>query len=358
MKLFRRIIIIIAWMPVAVALALIWLNARSLYPRPFAYFLSRLYREPSKSEGITYISHFDRERDFEIWHRSNAKLFPDGEWGRIVFEEGKKFPGIRISDYELGPRKIRDWSVYRWLKWDMLPLKKSKKPLSLTLKDDADRRFTMAFSLFDGTVSSITLDLSKMVPWIDLTRMADIHFYIASPEENIVIDMKDLRLEKGGMKPGEIPDTPFVVFEGFDAPARARLDQTIDISLTFSLTRRQDLPYSVFVHLFHEKDKEVEIPSRRAGYIHVEKRPFVPVTKWKVGEPERVGPFSIHLPEYNPPGRYIVTAGLFNIRAGGNGPRGVRYEGAFDYNGTFPKCRYTDPKIKDFEVGSIAVEAE
>jgi len=228
----------------------------------------------------------------------------------------------------------------------------------MIVKDAGERRFERGFSLpREGAEARAVVDLGEMNPWIDLTRVGEVHFFMKKPDEDVVVELAELRLEKDG-PPGAVLGTPFVAFEKLEVPPSARLGRTVRISAWLSVTRPQTVPYALFVHLYPEAEKGVEVPAHRKGYIHIEHVPYPSVTNWPVGVPQQVGPFTVYFPRYGPAGRYLVRIGLFNSAAGGNGPRGVPYRGAYDYSGSFPKCRYADPGLEDFVVGALEVEEE
>jgi hypothetical protein len=359
LKTIRRLIALSAWIPAVIAVGLIAVYVRVNYPGAVSSLEKLLYRHGEEAGEVVYISRFSNERDLERWRSEGVELTGGGGAARVVFTTGTTFPGIRLTDYTFGPARIRNWSDYRWLKWEMVALEDTEESLSLIVKDAGERRFKRTYALSRGEAfECIAVNLAEMTPMIDLTRVAELHFYVEKPEKKVLITIKDLRLERGGAQPGEVMGKPFVVFEKVIMPERASLGQRIDVSAILSITQPQTIPFAVFVHLFLESEKAIEKPSHRMGYIHLEKKPFVPVPEWDVNTPMQVGPFPIYLPTFNPEGRYLVQIGLFNSLSPGNGPRNVPYKGAYDYSGSYPKCRYENPDIEDFVVGSLDVLAE
>lgn len=354
MSATRRCLALCACALPLLALGLIAAYVHANYPLALQCIRLLLYEKPDARDGVCYLSRFGTDADLEKWRRTGARLAGAGEWGRIIFSRGITFSGIRLTDYSSGPARVRDWSAYRWLKWEMLAQQDSAQKLVLAVKDAGERRFVRQYPISRGTAVAVTVDLSAMVPMIDLTRVAELHYYVQNPEEEIAVDLKDLRLERG--EGGSVLGMPFVVFGGMEAPARTERGRTVTIYLTLSVARPQAIPYSLFIHLFPERERNVPIPARRAGYLHAEYRPFVPVTQWAPMEAQRLGPYSFFLPRSVPAGNYLIEAGLFNSGSPGDGPRGVVYRGAYDYSGSFPKCRYTDPALNDFTVGSLLVD--
>ncbi|MCX6357299.1 MAG: hypothetical protein NT045_05400 [Candidatus Aureabacteria bacterium] len=353
MSLGRRVIVIAAWVPVAVTLALLWEQARRTCPDPRAVVAGLLSHADARPRWRN-LSSFGNDLEMEKWQRSGALLARAGEWGRVTFRKGVEYSGIRLSDYTFGPARVRDWSPYRVLKWEMLAPSNVTRPLVLTVKDVGNRRFSRSFTLAPGSAMAATVGLAEMNPFIDLTRVTEVYFFLQNPEVDTVVDLKDLRLEGGGAD-GAVIGTPCVVFERLEIPESAARGETVTLHLTLSLTERQDSPFMLFVHCYPEHERSVEIPSHRAGYIHLETRPFLPVPQWKPRAPQRLGPYAVYLPRSIPAGRYLIEAGLFNDLSPGNGPRGVPYHGAYDYGGSFPKCRYTDPQRSDFVIGTLQV---
>jgi hypothetical protein len=359
MRITRVIAVTLAWVPTIVALALIWKHVNLTYPDWRDTLQKTLYGRPEPEPDIRYLSRFSDEGDLEKWYRmGGARLIMRGKWGKLTFRESKGTPGIRFTDYIAGPARARDWSPYCWLKWDMRAPGETEQKLELIIKDVGEKRFSMAFPMPRGEPEHVSVSLTDLKLWIDPTRIAEVHFFMSSPAQETTVDMKDLRLEKGGCAPGEVLGKPFVVFEKLEAPESARLGEMVMISAWLSVTQPQTLSYHAFLHLFPESEKHVKVPAHRKGYIHIERLPLAPVPDWPVGTPQEVGPFTVYIPTGNPTGKYLIRIGLFNSISQGDGPRDVPYTGAFDYGGSFPKPRYTDQSLDDFTVGSILVKEQ
>jgi hypothetical protein len=356
MRPIRAVVAIFAWTLPLTALALIGGWTHRYYPGALGTVKMLLSRKPAQQSAVLWLGRFGSEAEAERWRRDGAELVAESGWGRVTFRKGPGLPGIRLTDYLSGPAHARDWSPYRRLSWEMRAPRETDRKLMMIVKDAGERRFERGFTLPGGQGGGrAVVDLEDMNPSIDLTRIGEIHFYIKDPDDDIVVELANVRLEKGG-PPGEVLGKPFVVFDRLEAPPSARLGEAVTISAWLTITRPQTVPYSVFVHLYPEREKGVEVPAERAGYLHIENIPYLPVTDWPVGAPQQVGPFTVYFPKRNPTGRYLIRIGLYNALSGGNGPRDVPYRGAYDYAGSFPKCRYADPKIEDFVVGSIEVK--
>lgn len=355
MRLRRGIIIALAWAPVCAAVILIAIHLQERYPGWAGLVMRALQERPSSPGDVRYISRFRGADDLERWRRSGALLVNSGSWGRIIFRSGESLPGIRLTDYTFGPAGARDWSAFRVLAWDMRAAPEATGKINLLIKDAGERRFGKAYPL-GGGAKSASLDLSEANPWVDLTRMAEIHFFLSSTQNDVAMELKDVRLERRGAAPGEVLGRPFVVFQELDIQAEAKRGELITVTPAVSLTSAQKIRYSVFLHFFLESEKDIEPPSNRAGYLHLEYIPLVPVSDWPENTQRELGPFSVFIPRSNPPGKYLIRCGLFNPDAPGNGPRDVPYRGAYDFSGTYPKCRFKNPEIRDYVVGSIVVK--
>lgn len=357
MRPVRLALAAFAWALPLAALALLGGWTQRYYPGAASTVKALLYRKPAPPAGVAWLGRFGSDAEAERWRRDGAELVAENGWGRVTFRKGPGFPGIRLTDYLTGPARLADWSAYRRLVWEMRSAGGTDRQFMVIVKDSGERRFERGFVLPRGGGGRATVDLEEMNPLIDLTRVAELHFFMKNPNDDIVVELANVRLERGG-EPGEVLGKPFVVFHRVEAPSSVRLGGTITLSAWLSVTRPQGIPYSVFVHLFPEAEKGVEVPAHRKGYIHIENVPHLPVTAWPAGVPQEVGPFTIHFPKHNPPGRYLIRIGLFNDRSGGNGPRDVPYRGAYDYAGSFPKCRYADPRIEDYVVGAVEVKED
>jgi hypothetical protein len=354
MRPVRFAVCVFAWLLPLAALSLLLAWTRRHHPGAVATVAALLSRKPAPPPGVGWLGRFGGDAETGRWRRDGAELAAENGWGRVTFRKGAGLPGIRLVDDIAGPAGLRDWSPYRRLAWEMRVPGAADGRLSLIVKDADDRRFERSFPLPARGAGRAAVDLAEMSPFIDLTRLGEIHFFMRNPGGEIVVELADIRLERDGPA-GEVLGKPFVVFDRLEAPASARLGETISISAWLSVAAPQPIPYSVFLHLYPEAERGERIPARRAGYLHVENAPLPPVTSWPAGSPRQVGPFTVHLPKYNPAGRYLIRIGLYNDLSSGNGPREVPCRGAYDYAGSFPKCRYTDPRLDDFVVGSIEV---
>ncbi|MDD5557271.1 MAG: hypothetical protein PHN82_08485 [bacterium] len=357
MRIIRPFIRAFAWLLPLAAIVLIVEYTRRTYPEWPDLLRTALYGEREPEGDTRAISAFDDELDLERWYRMGARLVLRGKWGVATFGEGKGQPGFRLTDYRAGPGGVRDWSGYCRLLWEIRSPQATDQPLDLIVKDAGNKRFQRSFPIPAGGPRTVALDLRELNPVLDLERVVEVHFFMTAPKAETVVHIRGLRLDREGCEPGEVIGEPFVVFEGLEAPASAALGEAVEISALLSVAARQEIPYHVFLHLYPESERDEAVPARRKGYIHVERVPHVPVTEWPPDAPQEVGPFSVYFPRTNPAGRYLIRLGLFNPSSGGEGPRNVAYRGAYDYGGSFPKCRYTDPAIDDFVVGSIDVRA-
>lgn len=357
MKRARTIICLLAWLPALVSLLLIAMQVRRISPGSWR-IVKDLYDDAmGNADRVRYLGRFSGD-DYDLWWREGARLREREGWGRVLFGTDGDFPGIRLSDYTFGPARVRDWRPYHALSWEMRAVTPTQELLFFVIKDADERRFEKAYPLSIVTTSRVTLDLWKLRPWMDCSRIAELHFYMKRLDEPVEVALRGIRLEKRMGEDVPNGDIPFVFLEELRAPPVCYPGETIEISAVLGLKRRESAPYHLFLHLFPDNGRDNAVPSTRPHFLHVEKRPFVPTPQWEPGVGREIGPFSVFIPYSFPPGRCLVRLGLFNAHAPGKAPRDRRYRGSFDYRGSYPRCRYVEPALEDFVVGTIEVVEE
>lgn len=130
--------------------------------------------------------------------------------------------------------------------------------------------------------------------------------------------------------------SPRVSFVSFQLQTEAAQGEFFTGSAFFQLTAPVEATEKIFLHLVPSGQNEVRV---NADFF-----PRIPTNRWEVGQVVEVGPVGLVIPYDLEPGDYEVRMGLMEISADEKGVRFVREP-------------FTNPEIKNFAVGKIAVKA-
>ncbi|MFH1995398.1 MAG: hypothetical protein ABIJ27_00190 [Candidatus Omnitrophota bacterium] len=321
--------------------------------------------EEKKIEDLV-ISDFEDLVDVRKWELSGAVIEQEKEnvaqgkqAAKITFNEGG-MPTVRLNNFfRYSNPKYHDWLLYDELRFYVYGPEKdghtySNTPLTLQIKDRTGRRFTVGIPGTTEKDKPYVINLSAVGEKIDLGDIDDFNFYRGGAQATIYLDDVWLVSFNLGNETG-----PFVTFEGTKLSQNSvRPGGTIDIELSFSISRKFKKNYALFMHIYRQNDK--------AGYINADSSLIPQATEWKVGEIITQGPKRVYIPDDTPPGIYDIEAGLFIEQKTQEGASYVRYyrgkDGVYQIDQpTYPSDTFKQPyvnyeKYGDWVVGTFTVE--
>ncbi|MDP8246954.1 MAG: hypothetical protein P9M00_02360 [Candidatus Tritonobacter lacicola] len=301
---------------------------------------------------------FETQKDILNWKSSGCMLSLSADYfksgisgGRLLFDGAAGSTRTKLEDYVFGPGSVKDWSSFERLTLWLSNGGTGELDIELQVKDSGERRYHHALHLEPGAEERVFIELERLAGTVDLMRIVSviIRVYGTSSESELFID--EIKLEGKGDPLGK----PFITFSRLEVPAVAYRGKSFTFNGYLRAEKHVPDDYRVFLHIYPEDQAPVAETSGRAGLINADHDPPMRTSLWPVGADESVGPLEIYIPEYNPPGTYIIEMGLFNPGSPGMGERGVDYPGAYDYSGSFPKYRYTNPGIGGYVVGRFQV---
>lgn len=304
------------------------------------------------------ICDFESPKDIMAWQSSGCGLYLSTDYhragrscGRISFDGGTIYAGTKLQDYIFGPGSHRDWSSFErfsfWLKNGSM----EEIDLDIQVKDAGERRFHHGVHLGPVAEKRVSVDLERMGHTVDLMRIASIIIGTACSIGEVDVYVDEVKLEGEGDQLGR----PYITFSGLEIPPVAYRGRTFHFDGSLRAEKPVPGDYRIFLHIYPEDQASVVKTSERVGLINADHDPPVRTTRWAVGVDQPVGPLEIYIPGDNPSGTYIIEMGLFNPRSPGRGERGVEYQGAYDFAGSYPKCRYANEGMSGYVVGRMEV---
>ena len=304
------------------------------------------------------ICDFETQKDILNWKSSGCVLSLSADYlksglsgGRLLFDGATGYARTKLEDYVFGPGSVKDWSSFERLSLWMSNGDTGELDIELQVKDSGERRYHHALHMEPGAEERVSIELERLSGTVDLMRIASFIIGVHGPSGESELFIDEIKLEGEGAPLGK----PFITFSRLEVPAVAYRGKTFTFNGYLRAEKHVPDDYRVFLHIYPEDQAPVPETSGRAGLINADHDPSLRTSLWPVGVDESVGPLEIYIPEDSPPGTYIIEMGLFNPGSSGRGGRGVDYPGAYDYSGSFPKCRYTNPGMGGYVVGRLQV---
>lgn len=357
----KHLVRLLALLVLLAALAYLVYGAYWVNPGAFRTKLKLLmgsFREDERPGERGRLCDFESPDDLAGWKASACRIdlsagtrSAGNSGGRISFDGGTGFASAKLEDYVFGPGEHRDWSSFERLSFWLKNGGEEKVDLDIQVKDSSERRYHHLLRLGPRGEERVSMELVSLSDTVDLRRIVSIIIgaYGKVGEFDLFVD--EIVLEGDGDPMGK----PFITFVNLDVPSRVRRGTPFTLSAHLRAEKPVPNDYRIFLHIYPESQASIVETSGREGLINADHDPPVKTSLWEVVEDEPVGTLEIFIPEDNPPGRYCVEMGLFNQKAGGRPERDIEYPGAFDFSGSYPKCRYTNPEIRGYVVGRLNV---
>jgi len=310
---------------------------------------------------------FELSKDFSVWQlkkshmeRSSIHVYSGESSAKVVFlrSAGKstQVPGIALEDYNIGPCGERDWSRFASLRLAVFNPYTFPIGFQIKLKDRSGRMVYRDFKVLAGE-NELSIDLESLGSSIDLRNMLYVAFFVLRPPEDIILYLDSLELKRGNLDDKPVSGQPKVTFIKLSAVDKLKRGTTLTLACDLSISDRLYKDYKIFVHISQRGELKKK-PSKRRWYINADHYPWLPTSGWEPNRIYTVGPIEVFFPEHFPLGPYAVQIGLYNpdIEIGSSDTKTGTSYGAFDFRGTYPRLRYTNPDLKDYIVGYVDLE--
>lgn len=357
----RTLVKLVALLLVLISLSVLGYGAYWMSPEAFMVKL-RLVRGALggdiklSEKGV--ICDFETPRDLMSWKTIGCEISlstgyrRSGSYsGSLSFNGGTGYARAKLEDYVFGPGSVRDWSSFERLSFWLKNEGADEFNFLLQVKDAGERRFYHSTHLGQGTEERVSIELEELSDTVDLTRISSVIVGTRGPVGETEIFIDEIKLEGEG----DPLSRPYITFSGMEIPPVSYRGETFMLNGYLRAEKAVPGDYRVFLHIYPEDQASVAETSGRAGLINADHDPRLRTSLWRVGVDEPVGPLGIYIPEDNPAGTYVIEMGLFNPGSPGKGERGIEYQGAYDFTGTYPKCRYTNERISGYVVGRMEV---
>jgi hypothetical protein len=296
-------------------------------------------QEAKKKEDLI-ISNFETLVELRKWQPRQCTIEQDTEnvaegkfAAKITYlkNQGCCPSAILESFFNYSDPKYSNWINYDMLQFQIYGAKDSegrtylKYPVSIQVKDSAERRYQWPIPTTQEKGKPMTFLLSEINKVVDVTGIKNLSFWVAGtpPDTDWVIYLDDIRLVSLGVDKQK--DT-FVRFEGIKiSPDKVKPGESIEISPSFSTTQRFTEDYGLYIHIYRSTDK--------AGWFNADTSFSSPTTAWEVNKIVPQGPYIIYIPPQSPPGIYSIEMGLFLAKELPQGTQYVKYHRG--NNGTY-----------------------
>ena len=305
---------------------------------------------------------FARDEDLIYWEPRGATIsrFQEGQESKalVTIKPEGEYPGVALENYFA----LRPLSA-DWLAYDSLEIVIGGIPggrpgrVILQINDRAGRLYKKEIRFRPGETVREIVSMVDAGGAINISAINSLKIFAPTPSKELSFYLTLLRLRSRGGPTGD----PSVSFVRVDGPTRVKRGEVFKLSVVYKLTAPLFPPHKMFVHVYREFDEK--------GSIGVDVPLNPPIRSWALNQEVAVESGPLMIAGDAPPGNYVVRAGLYIIADTRGG--GLDYvkvatweEGNKKVTNiiqpTFPedyiKEPYTNPEIRDWEVGKLTVE--
>jgi len=318
--------------------------------------------EPQEKPTELRIVSFEKDEDIRLWEPVGAEVSAAaiGEIPaarvRLLPDSRVPYPGVELSNFFGIFPEYADWAEYDVLQFVLGAGAGESGRVLVQVNDQAGRQYKREFNLSGNAPQDIKLDMIEMGGVLDISDIARIKFFSTRGKKEQVFLIGNLRLLARGIA----DESPSVTFVKLQAPASIKRGEVFFVTPSFLLEQPVFAPCQLFVHVYKENTNE--------GRISATSSLPIPIRNWPLKEEISVASAPLMIRPDSPPGTYVIRAGLFTtIESSGEGY--VKFaawddrEGETVLNITQPvegidyiKQPYTNPEIRDWEIGKITVE--
>lgn len=305
---------------------------------------------------------FAKDEDLIFWEPRGATIsrFEEGQESKalVTIKPVGEYPGIALENYFA----LRPLSA-DWLAYDSLEIVIGGIPggrpgrVILQINDRSGRLYKKEIRFRPGETVREVVSMVDAGGAVNISAISSLKIFAPTLSEDLSFYLSLLRLRSRGGPTGE----PSVTFVRVDGPTRVKRGEVFKLSVVFKLTAPLFPPHKMFVHVYRRFDMK--------GSIDVDVPLNPPIRNWALNQEIAVESGPLMIAADSPPGDYVVRAGLYIIADTAGG--GLDYvkvatweEGNQKVTNiiqpTFPedyiKEPYTNPEIRDWEVGKLTVE--
>ncbi|MCM8795834.1 MAG: hypothetical protein NC928_04030 [Candidatus Omnitrophica bacterium] len=303
---------------------------------------------------------FEKKLDFLKWRCINSFLEPSDKHpfcavnsARVVYYPTTGISALLTEDYNLGLLQVKDWSFFRFFKFEIFNGENLSSPLHIKIKDSAGRTVERKVILQKGN-NKIVFNLEDIGQDIDLANVIYLNLFFINPDKEITLYIDNFRLERGGLKEKRVLDKETLNLVKVICPRQAKRGEEITLSAFLSVNMPLKKDYRVFIH-FSSIEEIKKKPEQRRWYINADHQPWIETSKWQVNVHYEIGPLNIYIPKSFPVGEYVLQIGLYNPNSYGSYYSYSSNRGMMDFRRGFPRLRYVNPELDNYIVAKIRV---